>query len=249
MKSARIIGIAAACFASVLMMSMALAASASAAPVWEQCSEGGTATKYTEHQCLKAGAGEKWQWNEVKATEEVRIKGSLLLRDNKVPIVGKVAVECSGESIGAVGPEIHGRINKVETSPGQCRDIENCEEIKKIEAVHLPWQTENTEVGGKPVAILRTGGTAGLEKEPGWAVECKVLGVSDDDVCESPVEHPESLALKNDETKNGTKIELLVLATFEKLRKARCSLKKEESGEVIGSISILKANEWGLRVA
>src|SRR5580704_16925504 len=241
----KFIKIAGLCLVAMFAVSMVAAGTASAAPVWEQCSEGGTATKYTEHQCLTAGAGEKWQWNEVKTTEEVRIKGSLRLSDTKIPIIGTVAVECSGESIGAVGPGIHGRITEIKTSAAQCRNVENCEEVKKIEPRNLPWQTENTEVGGKPVAILRAV-TPGAGKEPGWALECKVLGISKEDVCENEEGKPESLALKNDATKNGTKTELLVLATFEELRKAKCSVGGAESGRVKGSLSILKANEWGL---
>jgi hypothetical protein len=234
--------------AAMFVVSMVAVATASAAPIWEQCSEGGTTTKYTEHQCLKAGSGEKWAWKEVAATEEVRIKGSLRLSDDNIPIEGKVVVECSGEAVGFVGPGIHGRITEVKTSAAQCRNIEHCEKVEKIEAIHLPWQTENTEVGGKPVTILKAV-TTGAGKEAGWAVTCKVLGIVEEDSCENPEGKPESLALKNDATKNGEKIELLVLATFEKLRMANCSIGGTEEGLVEGSLSILKANEWGLRVA
>ncbi len=256
MKSARIIGIAAACFASVLMMSMALASSASAAPVWEQCSEGGSATKYSEHQCVKAEGGGKWQWNEISNSEEVRIKGSLRLTSTNVPIVKKVVIECSGESVGFVGPGIHGRITEVKTTPAQCKNIENCEKVEKIEAVHLPWQTENTTVGTSVVALLKS---VKPEKgnEPGWAATCKVLGNVESNVCESEVGLPESLLLSNKETLNGSTKELLVLATFQQLRKAACTLggkETKEAGSVSGSLSILKLpvgteGPWGLRVA
>ena len=244
MKSARIIGIAAACFASVLMMSMAVSAAASAAEArWEQCSEGGSATKYTEHQCLKAGAGEKWQWNEIKEeTEAVKSIGSLKLADTKVPVVGKVVVECSGESIGDVGPKAFGRIQEVKTAKTQCRNVENCEKVEGIEARNTPWQTEIYETEGKVLGVLT--GTTG--SEPGWKVTCKVLGVVDEDECLAVAGEPETLLLEN--KASGGETPLLVLATFEHARKAKCSLKGEKSGEVTGSIPISKTNKWGLRV-
>ena len=50
------------CLVAVLSMSMALSATASASKqVWEQCSEGGSVTKYTEHQCKAASGTGKWE--------------------------------------------------------------------------------------------------------------------------------------------------------------------------------------------
>jgi hypothetical protein len=210
--------------------------------VWEQCSEGGSATKYAEHQCVKAEGSGKWAWKENTSTEEVRIKGSLKLTDTKVPIVGKVSVECSGETTGSVGPGKYGRITKVETSAAQCRKIENCEEIKEIEARNLPWQTEIFSTEGKVVQKL-TGTGSG---EPGWKITCKVLGITESDECLTESEKPESILLENKLTGST---ELLVLATFQHARKAKCSVGGAGAGETSGSVAILKANGWGLRVS
>src|ERR1700689_1531229 len=142
------------CLASMFVVCMAFSATASAN--WEHCTKGpvGAApTKYSESGCstLAQTTGE-WNWREVNGTEEVRSKGSLLLRDTNVPIVGKVAIECSGEGTGAVGPKTFARVSEIKTSPSQCRNIENCEEVKEVEARNLNWQIE-----------LSTKGTAGRQ--------------------------------------------------------------------------------------
>lgn len=240
MKSARITGIAAACFASVLMMSMALASTASAH--WLQClNNTSTTTKYTSNTCSTASASGTWSWSEVTSTEEVRIKGSLKLTDKKVPIVGKVAVECYGEGVGDIGPGQHARIQTITTL--SCRNVENCEKVEALaSARNLPWQAEVTsETAAEPEQVL-TGTTAG--KEPGWVLKCKVLGVVEEDECVSEEGKPESLKLTNKAT--GT--ELLVLAKFQELRTAKCKVGGKESGVVSGSIAILKLGGVGLRV-
>lgn len=236
------------CLVCMFAVSMAASAGASAAEArWEQCSEGPAEkpTKYTEHQCTvsRSTSEGKWQWNEIKGeTEAVVSIGSLRLTDTKVPVVGKVVVECSGESIGDVGPNAFGRIQEVKTAKTQCRNIENCEKIEGIEARNTPWQTEIYETEGKVLGVLT--GTTG--SEPGWKVTCRVLGVTDEDECVTVAGEPETLSLEN--KASGGETPLLVLATFEHARKAKCSLKGEKSGEVTGSIPISKTNKWGLRV-
>jgi hypothetical protein len=229
----------------VSMLAVCMAFSATASANWEHCTKGpvGAApTKYTESGCstINQSTGE-WNWREVNGTEEVRTKGSLLLRDTKVPIVGKVAIECSGEGTGDVGPKTFARVQKISTSPSQCRNIENCEEIKKAEARNLEWQIVlgAKEAGGR-IGIIENAGSG----EPGWEIECKVLGVPAVDKCVQEAGKPESVLLVN---KNSSG-ELLVLGTFQKLRKVECSVGGVESGEVVGSIAILQANKQGLQV-
>jgi hypothetical protein len=236
--------IAGLCLASMLAVSVAVVASASAAPVWEHCTKGAVSglTKWENHNCSTVGTGtNEWQWKEVNNTEEVRIKGSLKLSDSKASILGKSSAECSGESIGAVGPGIHGRINEIIVSPAQCRGIENCTTVLKIAPLNLPWQTENFETEKKVLQLLK--GTTG--KEPGWELECEIAGVKASDKCEQVVGEPESILLENKAT--GT--ELLVLGTFQHLRKSTCSLGGAKTGEVTGSLAVLQANSWGLRVS
>jgi hypothetical protein len=242
MKSMRIVGF---CLLSMFAMSMALAGTAQAK--WEQCSEGpsGVApTKYKNHLCEEAApsnAGE-WQWNEVKGTEEGRIKGSLRLADTNT-LAGEAAVECSGESIGDIGPGQFARIQEVKTEAKQCRPVKVCENVEEFKALNLPWQVEAYNTEGKHLAKL-LGTVAG--KEPGYLLKCKApLIGSITDECVQEEGKPESILLENKAT--GT--ELLVLATFQHLRKAKCTQGGAESGAVTGSVAILKANGWGLRIA
>ncbi len=105
-----LVKIAGLCLASIVVMGMAITATASAAaPVWEQCSEGGSATKYSEHQCTTAEGSGKWQWNEVKGTEAVVGKGTLTLSDTNAT-GGETTIQCSGTEEGVVGP---GKLDKV----------------------------------------------------------------------------------------------------------------------------------------
>ena len=80
--------------------------------------------------------------------------------------------------------------------------------------------------------------------EPGWKIECKVLGISKEDECLVEAGKPESVLLEN---KNSSG-ELLVLATFQKLRKIKCSVGGAEAGEQTGSLALLQANKQGLQV-
>jgi hypothetical protein len=237
------------CLAAMFAMSMVASATASAAPVWEHCTKGpvnAQPTKYSEHGCstLAQSTGE-WNWREVNGTEEIRIKGSLLLSDTKVPIVGTVSIECSGEGEGFVGPKNHDRITKIETSPAQCVINKNCEKIEAVEARDLPWQTEVYETEGKQLDNISAAGAG----EPGWKVECKVLGLVEEDICTQEASKPESLVLLNKATTVGTETQLLVLATFQHLRKAKCKVGGVESGEVKGSVALLQVNGWGLKIS
>lgn len=220
--------IAGLCLVATFVVSVALAGTAQAAH-WELCSEVGSATKYTTDQCTTASGTGKWQWNEITGTEEVRIKGSLMLADTKVPVVGRVAVECYVEGVGHVGPGEHGRFNEIKLSPGQCRNVENCEKIEKIEARDLPWQME-------PLVGAGSG-------EPGWAVECRVMSIKKTDECLSIAEEPEGLLFEN--IAKGS--ELLVSAAPTKSTKAKCSVGGAEAGEIAGTLALATANGEGLR--
>ncbi len=105
--------------ASMLVVSMAITATASAAPVWEHCTKGAVSGhepngKTTTIRTISPEPSKnEWQWREVNNTEEVRVKGSLLLVDEKASILGGAAVECYGEGEGTVGPGKFDRINKI----------------------------------------------------------------------------------------------------------------------------------------
>ncbi len=243
MKHLKIAGL---CLVSMFVVSMAFSATASA--TWEHCTKGAVAglTKWTDHNCSTASGTGEWQWKAINNTEEVRLKGSLKLTDTKVPIVGKVSAECSGEGIGAVGPGQLGRVNEIKTSAPQCRKLENCEEVVSAEAVNLPWQTEayNTEEGKHFNRLSGTG-----NGEPGWNISCKVLGIVKADKCVQEAAAPESISLENKSTVVGSETELLVLATFTHKTKANCEVGGAKAGEVTGNLATLQANGWGLRVS
>ncbi len=244
MKHLKIAGL---CLVAAFAVSMVVSATASA--TWEHCTKGAVAglTKWTDHNCSTASGTGEWQWKAINNTEEVRIKGSLKFSDTKVPIVGTVAAECSGEWIGAVGPGQLGRINKIEVSAAQCRPLTNCEKVEAVEAVHTPWQTEAYNTEGKHFGNLTTtGGTVE------WSISCKVLGIVKADECvqeEGVGKTLESILLENKATVVGSETQLLVLATFQHLQKAKCSIGGEKAGEVTGSLAILQANGWGLRIS
>jgi hypothetical protein len=219
---------------------MVAAGTASAAPHWLVClpeHSGTTTTKYTEHQCVKAGAGGGWEWSELRGTEAARSHESLRLKDTK--ILGKtVEVKCSGEDVGSVGPGRFDRITAIENI--KCVKGENCEEVTKAaEPRNLPWQTELVEEEGK----IRDKIKAENGKGAGWALTCKVLSVSETDECTS---EEEGTSVANTVTSGG----LLVLAEFEsKTAKAKCSIGGTGAGVVEGPDAILLTNGWGLRVA
>ena len=235
MKLLRIAGL---CLVAMFVMSMLAAGTASAA--WEQCATekaAAAATKYETNQCLKVQSSGKWAWQEITSAEKVKSQGSLKLSDINIPIAGTVEVSCSGTDTGTVGP---GKTDVTESiTVASCTAGKNCEKlIKNAEPLHLPWKTElfNTE------KTVRDAIKADGKGEPGWAVECKVLGVTKKDECTTET----GTTLMSNVLTNG---ELLVLADFEsKSGKAKCTVGGANSGEVIGGIANLKENGWGLRV-
>jgi hypothetical protein len=243
-KLVKIVGL---CLASMLVVGMVLASSASAFK-WEQCGEGGSNTKYEGHQCLNISsnsAENKWSWKEAPGTEKVKIKGTLFLADTKT-LAGESEVECfGGEAEGVAGPGNLGKIEKV-TIEGktECRPLKVCENVEKVEARNLPWQTEAYETEGKILEKLGPDGAG----HPGWSVKCKTLLGSKTDECVEEENKPESLVLTNKVTPRSGSVELLVLATFQHLRKAKCTEGGAESGRVEGSVGVLKVNGWALRV-
>ena len=190
-------------------------------------------------QCTTASSTGKWQWSEVNGTEPAHTKGSLLLKDTAITV--KSEVECYGESNGAVGPGKYGRVNEITVTPAQCRGVKNCEKVEIIRAVHLPWQTElyESEKGVILEALSNTG-----NGEPGWEVECKVGSNKINDLCEQEPGTQESILAENKAT--GT--ELLVLGTFNHLRKGKCSTGGKAVGEVVGSLAGFVTGK-GLRVS
>jgi hypothetical protein len=234
MKHLKIIGL---CLVAVFAMGMTTAAGASAAPVWEQCAEGASGTKYSEHECLKAEAAGKWAWQEVKGTEKVLARGTLRLSDSKT-LIGKVEVSCAYTFRGTVGPGKFDRIETVEIA--SCAAGKSCEKLtKNAEPINLPWQTELSE---ETEHLVRDKLTSGGKGAPGWKVTCKVSGLEATDECTSET------GAATIESRIFNEAEDAVVANFgPKYGKAKCSVGGAEAGEIAGSLTVTKESGAGLR--
>jgi hypothetical protein len=240
-----LVKIAGLCLASMFLLGMALTATASAAPHWEQCTteKTSTATKWSEHQCVKAESGGGWQWNEVKGTEKVKSEGTLRLADKKASILGETSLQCGGTDVGSVGPGKFSRVTSVTATSCTLIKAGGCEKLIGVaKAVNTPWQGELIETENEVRNVI-TETTSG--KPPGWETECETLEGKKKDVCTSGTGEEE---ITNAENK-ATSLLLLVLLRFFPRRKANCTLGGEHQGEVVGSVALFAENEWGLRVS
>jgi hypothetical protein len=238
MKFMHTIKFAGLCLVAMFAMSMATAATASAAPVWEQCETekaGSASTKYTTDKCATVGAPNAWAWQEVKNTEAVQGLASLTLKDT-VSIL-TVEVGCTGNEHGYVGPGKYDRIQTI--TEIKCSAGKNCEKLEKNAApLHLPWQTELTEKEGARRDVISEGTGKLL---PGWEVECRVLGSAKKDICEN---NTGSTAMTNKQVDGS------VWAYFDKKSgKAKCTQSGTESGEIEGSVRIVKETGQAVRVS
>jgi len=244
MKQLKIAGL---CLVSMFVMGMAVSAAASAAVRWEGCLEGGTATRYTNETCVTAGVGEKrWSWQEIKNTDRVISIGFTLTLTDKETAAGVSKVRCTagGVNSGSVGPENFDKVElaRVEEAKKNCKSLEGgckTEGIVKVEGIHLEWQTTVVEVGGVFTDTLE--GKGKEKEEPGWKVVCETLLGNMTDECESEPGKPETATLENVKSRRENKEEQLILATFNKAVKAKCSLSVggKAAGEVEGQAAIL----------
>jgi len=243
-KSLKIAGL---CLAAMLMVGMSLAGTANAAELlWLVCLEGSNLTKYTNSTCLTAsGAANNtkgWQSQGVLAGQEITVKllpFSILLIDEKSTL-GKVAVKC-WDTAGAIGEGVikskgEGEIRKAEviTPNTNCTDEEKkCTKINSLQGVHLPWVT-NIEKGANGETLTTIKPHAGGE-QPGWAIECEVLGIKSTDTCVSVAGKEEKVRLVN----HFSATELLVATLFEEANTATCTQGGAGSGKVKGFGAIL----------
>ncbi len=225
MKSMKIAGL---CLVAMLVMSLAMAATASAVPHWEACEKGVAGTKFATGQCEEASAGGEWAWVEIKGTEKSVGLGSLTLKDESIVTV---EVGCTVKYEGSLGP---GRFGRIEKAAYECKAGKNCEKFEKIEAKHLPWQEELFETEGKKSDKL-TNGKAEPE-EPVLSVTCKVLGATlTDEINVEKVAQP--LEDRRSFRFSTLSFELLVLRD------------PSDPHSLLGSEGLLRANGNGLRVA
>ena len=217
--------IAGPCLVALLLMSMAMAASASAGPVWEACEKAASGTKFTTSQCETASSSGEWAWAEIKGTEKSVSKGSVSLIQEKVPIVETVEVECTLKGEGSVGPA---KYSRAEHTTFECKAGKNCEKLEKmVEAANLPWQEELYETESSVKSNISNGKTG--KEGPGWRFTCKVLGAED----KAELSAESTVSTVQDRV---TSMERLVLLD-------------PRPGDLDGSWNSLRANGNGLRVS
>jgi len=183
----------------------------------------------------------EWLYNGASIPSELLVTsvGELLLEDNKVPILGKAAVLCSGYLDGFVGPGSADLITEVLnlnlesiSTTGltglalECVNQENCPE-PLIWAVNLPWTTElelHEDPGPEEDYVVLILG------KPGWEVEC--MGIGQTDTC---TEETEGWFLL-DNIMMSTPIALFSEEITELigLKLAKCTLGGNETGIVEG---------------
>ncbi len=258
MKSLKIAGL---CLASMLVMGMALAGTASAAgPLWLLClegKEGSAPTKYRTNQCDEAASGNAGKWESVglaagKSDTVMILALSLRLTDKEAgPLREKSTVFCPHPTEGwglVEGPNLL-LIKEAEvSSPStECAIISGpCSKLEKIKGANLPWREELFETQKRIVSKIEPDGNG----EPGWAVTCKTALGSKTDTCLSrgPGTLEEVSAETEKEYGRVTEGVLLVLGEFLNKGRAKCSEGGAESGEVAGKFAILLWNGNGLSI-
>jgi hypothetical protein len=217
---------------AVLASSAALAASASA---------------------VESLTGEDWLFNgeEVKSTLNVEIETELLLEDTKASGV-KAAVRCSLIQVGSVGTNGEGEIKEILNLSKEaisltplsgtslsCTNVENCSSAK-VWAVDLPSPVDLGAgvISGKELLMLST--VPGASGNPGWYVECTILGIKVSDECtdEDFVAGVANVTGGVEESFSPAQEEELLVPL------ATCSLSKEATGVIEGK-GVIKTTEAG----
>jgi len=251
MKFVKIAGL---CLASMLMMSMALAGTAAAAPLWLLClegKEGSLPTKYTTNQCTSAASGNAGKWESVSLgskSDTVRaVAVSIRLEDEKGELGAAVVVKC-GEVKGGKGylegsnlivTEAKAPSAKTECEAKGSGIFKVCttSTLESVEGVHLPWKVEVYAVSGGTYSSRIQPDGAG---EPGWKVKCAKV----EDTCES--EGAGTLVEASGSAGVVSAGVLLVRAQFKEPNTGKCSVGGAKSSHVAGFTAILLNSGNGL---
>jgi len=247
MKFVKIAGL---CLVSMLMMSMALAGTAAAAPLWLLCLEGTNAgnTKYKDSQCTEASSTGKWESVSIGTkSDTVRaVALSLRLEDAKGELGAAVIVKCPVVKGG--GGLVEGNLLIVREARAPSPSTECTGEgtglfkvcktssLEAVEGVDLPWKVEISASGGTYTGKIQPDGNG----EPGWRVKC--AGVEDNCLSEGPGTLEETSGTAGVVTAGV----LLVLAKFKGTGKAKCTQGGAGAGHVQGFVAILLSNGNGL---
>ncbi len=238
MKHLKIAGL---CVTAVVAMSMVTSATASAEINWKQCREVAAGTgKWLNNKCTEAGKG-NWEWKTLTASEKVTSAFTVQLRDTKVPIAGTVEVQCRGTDKGTIGPEKADSVESVLIESCESFGAKKCTKVGTVKAVNLPWTTTLAEGSeGQQRDLIRAGASG---KNPGWSVECTVLGVTSTDECTSS---EGSTAMED--LPNGT-VKAIFEAPGGHSGTATCSVGGAKAGEVEGTDFITSEEGWAIMVS
>jgi hypothetical protein len=206
------------------LFSGVIATSASAAPVWQTCTNlEAEIGNYGNLGCTIEKEGGKYEWLGNEESGEVQGTGTLRLSDTKT-LAGKSEVECSVTTKGVVGPQQSGRVESITIA--SCKQLKVCENVETVKPLNLPWQTELTEKSDQVRDTIRE-----VSGEPGWSVTCKTLLGSKTDTCLTETGKEGSTTATN-ETTHG-----YVLGEFGPTAKVDCTEGGKESGEVGGIVT------------
>ncbi len=154
----------------------------------------------------------------VSTATAVKSSGTLVLTD----LGAGTSIECTVKDEGKVGPGPSDEVTATSTSCGFVSGkAGSCEAGKPVtaKALRLPWKTELMPINESiHDEVSGTGGN------PGWDVECTVLGVfKTQDECTSPNAEPQMSNVTGG-----------VDTTFEASEKYSCSVGGENAGMVVG---------------
>jgi hypothetical protein len=121
--------------------------------------------------------GPFWSVGENEVKENLTIKArstSLTFEDTKMGL----GIKCVVSMEGTIGTEGKDEIKSATAT--ECKDVKGCTELPTAKALHLPWKTKLEEIGEVPEDMVLNSGAG----QPGWIIECKVLGVPVKDECD-----------------------------------------------------------------
>ena len=218
-------------------------------PTWVQCKETVRRGQWEDNQCSKSKTGGGWETQEVIATTEVTSSGELELEDSKAT-GGAVALKCTGNSTGWVGGNTAGGV--VSMTNIKCGFVSkkhgSCEESAGVTAKprNLPWGIKLEERTGGVRDMLESGDRKEEGNgEPGWAVECTVVGVIKiTDRCE----HSDNTTSVVGNRATGA-LETTFDETTQEETMATCSVGGSNAGLVRGAITTKAKDSAALWVA
>jgi hypothetical protein len=213
-------------------------AAAPASATWDLCTEVKEPNGSFENSiCSKAKPKGAWEWREVTSSDPVKLTNATGQKLRLEDMAAETTIECTGEGEGTVGTGNSDSIKSITAKACTFVKHGKCEESDPVtaSAVHTPWTTELTLMGGQTWDTIKSSGAG----TPGWTVECTVLGIFKiADTCEGTAQ------TKMENQSNGT-----VKASFEGAAsgKAKCSVGGAEQGLVEGATIITATSGHGLK--